>query len=61
MIDELSEQRLQEELIFLIRQFKRYESVPTLARHNYIVHILEELLLEARTMQTKESLFNDMS
>ncbi len=55
MIDDLSEQRLQEELIFSIRQFQRYANMPPIARNNYVVSTLEELLLEAKKMQLMES------
>lgn len=55
MIDKLSEQRLQEELIFSIRQFQRYAKMPSIARNNYVVSTLEELLLEAKKMQLQES------
>ena len=61
MIDELSEQRLQEELIFSIRQFQRYANIPPITRNNYVVSTLEELLVEAKKMQLKESLLNEVS
>lgn len=60
MIDELSEQRLQEDIIFSIRQFQRYANMPPLSRNNYIVSILEELLEEAKKMQLSESKLNEM-
>lgn len=60
MIDELSEQRLQEELIFSIRQFQRYANMTPIARNNYVVSTLEKLLIEAKKAQTQESLLNDL-
>lgn len=56
MIDELSEQRLQEELIFSIRQFQRYANMPEIERNKYVVSTLEELLLEAKKMQLSDCL-----
>ena len=55
MIDELSEQRLKEELIFSIRQFQRYANMLPIARNNCVVSILEELVAEAKKMQLQES------
>lgn len=58
MIDELSEQRLQEELIFSIRQFQKYAKIHIINRNNYVVKILEELLTEAKKIQLQESLLD---
>lgn len=56
MIDELSEQRLQEELIFSIRQFQRYANMRPIDRNNFVVQTLNKLLEEANRMQLQESL-----
>lgn len=55
MIDQISEQRLHEELIFSIRQFHRYAKMFPIERNNHIVGVLEELLMEAKKMQLEDS------
>lgn len=58
-MDKINQKRLQEEIIFLIRQFDRYADMSLVDRNNFIIHTLENLLVEAKKMQTQESLLND--
>ena len=58
MNDELSQQRLKEELIFCIRQFHSYAAMNPLDRNNFVVYILQNLLKEAQKMQLEESKFD---
>lgn len=53
--DELNMKRLEEDLIYSIRKFQQYAKMYPFDRNIYIAHILEELLLEVREMQMKET------
>jgi|GEM_PF-5114413 hypothetical protein len=55
MNDEFSMRRLREEIIFSTKQFQKYAKMQHLDRNNYVVTVLEELLIEAKKWQLYHS------
>lgn len=52
------QERLEEDIVFCIRQFQRYSEIYPIERNKIVLEVLEKLLNESKKMQTEECILN---